>query len=80
MSGLASEVRGRCVVAALSVWATLTVRDAPELTCTCMLHERKRELLVVVKVIQSLDERGALQTNIGIQIDMARQIYMALQI
>jgi hypothetical protein len=26
----------------------------PELTCTCVLHERKRELLVVVKVVQDV--------------------------
>ena len=50
MSGLAGEVRG----GARSVWATLTVRVAPELTCTCLLHERKRELLVIVKVIQDV--------------------------
>jgi hypothetical protein len=41
-------------VAARSAWAMLTVRDAPELTCTCLLHERKRELLLVVKVVQEV--------------------------
>jgi hypothetical protein len=52
--GLGGRGMRRCAVAALSVWATLTVRDAPELTCTCLLHERKRELLVVVKVVQDV--------------------------
>ena len=38
-------------------WAaldTVTVRVSPELACTCCLHERKRELLVIVKVIQDV--------------------------
>jgi hypothetical protein len=48
-----------CVVAAWSVWAVfavraLTVRVTPELTCTCLLHDRKHELLVVVKVVQDV--------------------------
>jgi hypothetical protein len=43
-----------CAVAALSVWATLAVWDAPALTCTCLLHERKRELLVIVKIVQDV--------------------------
>ena len=44
----------RDAVSARSVWSTLTVREAPELTCTCLLHERKRDLLVVVKVVQEV--------------------------
>jgi hypothetical protein len=57
--GLGGRGTRRCSVAALSVWATLavravTVRVAQELTCTCLLHESKHELLVVVKVIQDV--------------------------
>jgi hypothetical protein len=50
--GLGWRGTRRCAVAARSVWATLAVRDAPELTCTCLLHER--ELLVIVKVVQDV--------------------------
>jgi hypothetical protein len=52
--GLGGQGTWRCAVATWSVWATLAVRDAPELTCTCLLHESKRELLVVVKVVQDV--------------------------
>ena len=40
----------------LSVWATLTLRSAPELACTGLLYVRKREFLVIVKVVQDDDD------------------------
>jgi hypothetical protein len=44
----------RCEVAPQSVWEMLTVCHASEWTGTCLLHECKREFLVVDKVVQDV--------------------------
>jgi hypothetical protein len=60
--GLGGRGTQWCAVAGMSVWVSfavcavraLTVRVTPELACTCLLHESKREFLVVVKVVQDV--------------------------